>query len=188
MPDIGLHSVDSARVDRLLRNVRKSNQRSFYSPFHPHSAGHPTTVGGARRWGGLAIPQLLIRPQVHPVHSAVDFESIGSNEQRVASGKCGRETAELLSADDGAQRRADETWNITGLNLQGTSMRLVECQFTGNGSRAPEELCRLDEKPSGEKKCMLPVCGEWPISHTATIEHNHTSRNQWRTGSWGTVC
>lgn len=71
---------------------------------------------------------------------------------------------------------------------QGVSTRVVSCQFAGNNSAAPEELCFEQEMPAAERNCSELPCGGWSISHSATIEHNHTSRNQWRTGSWGTVC
>ena len=70
------------------------------------------------------------------------------------------------------------------------SVRGVECQFLGNRSRAPEELCSGTEKPPTVKSCSAPlaICGSGsPISHSVSVEHNHTSKMlpQWRTGSWG---
>ncbi|XP_046444849.1 A disintegrin and metalloproteinase with thrombospondin motifs 9-like isoform X3 [Daphnia pulex] len=70
----------------------------------------------------------------------------------------------------------------------GVSVRVVECQFLLNNSGAPDEMCSALEKPPTEKSCSaaLAVCIGSPISHSVSVEHNHTSKMpQWRTGSWG---
>ncbi len=75
-------------------------------------------------------------------------------------------------------------------SLQGVSVRVVECQYLFNNSGAPEEMCSALEKPPAEKSCSaaLAVCSGSPISHSVSVEHNHTSNTpQWRTGSWGSV-
>lgn len=73
---------------------------------------------------------------------------------------------------------------------QGVSIRTVECRHLVNNSAAPDELCS-GEKPPTERSCSAPlaVCGGSPISHSVSVEHNHTSKvlPQWRTGSWGSV-
>ncbi|KAI9551632.1 hypothetical protein GHT06_021967 [Daphnia sinensis] len=70
----------------------------------------------------------------------------------------------------------------------GVSVRVVECQYLLNNSGAPDEMCSGLEKPPTEKSCSaaLAVCIGSPISHSVSVEHNHTSKMpQWRTGSWG---
>lgn len=67
---------------------------------------------------------------------------------------------------------------------------MVECQYSFNSSRAPEELCDSTGKPASEKSCIGPValCGGSHIPHSVSVEHNHTAKiPQWRTGSWGSV-
>ena len=73
-------------------------------------------------------------------------------------------------------------------------MRSVQCQVLVNATTyAPSELCLLQEKPLSEKNCFQMTCHAatgglgTAISHSASVEHNHTSKTQWRTGSWGSV-
>jgi hypothetical protein len=76
------------------------------------------------------------------------------------------------------------------ISFQGVSVRVVECQYLLNNSGAPDEMCSALEKPPTEKSCSaaLAVCIGSPISHSVSVEHNHTSKMpQWRTGSWGSV-